>query len=290
MKGKRVKTISRHRTSRHIVATAVVALSSMLPLASGWAGIGGSDLASASSTDLNAVLQSDLMLVGSVDSVDYASLSLQALGQVVRLENSKATKRALLGIRPGSLIEVRGRIAGPGEIQATSVSLISKYYVAGAQNVMVRGLVTSVKPAVGQLMIGRLLVDYTGALHSLDPASVTVGSQFVALGIQPLPQGALVALSGIGGSDISGNRWFGSERHWRFRREGIGGSDLKGIGGSDAEGDRRFRPEGHRRLRPEGHRWFRPERHWRFRPEGYWRFRPEGYWWFRPERHWRSPT
>src|SRR4249920_47718 len=213
MKGKLVKTISRHRASPYIVATAA-ALSWLLPLGNAWGGIGGSDFASATSADLNAVLQSDLMLVGSVDSVDYGSLSLQALGQVVRLASSKEAKRAFLSIRPGALIEVRGRIAGPGEVQATSVSLISKYYVAGAQNVMVRGLVTSVNPAIGQLMIGRLLVDYTGALHSLDSASITVGSQFVALGIQPLPQGSLVALSGIGGSDV----------------RGIGGSDLKGIG------------------------------------------------------------
>ena len=230
MKGKRVKTIMRHRASPYIVAAAA-ALSAMLPLSSGWAGIGGSDFASAStssSADLSAVLQSDLMLVGSVDSVDYGSLSLQALGQVVRVANQKEAKTVFRSIRPGYLIEVRGRIVGPGEIQATSISLISKYYVAGAQNVLVHGLVTSVKPAIGRLKIGKLLVDYTGALYDLDPASITVGSVFVALGIQPLAQGALVAVSGIGGSDTRGIG--GSDV------KGIGGSDVKGIGGSDVKG------------------------------------------------------
>ena len=227
MKGKPVKTISRLRASRYLVATAV-ALSSLLPLGLGWAGIGGSDFAAATSVDINAVQQSDLMLVGSVDSVDYRGLSLQALGQVVRITNSKAAKKVLLGVRPGSLIEVRGQISRPGEIQATSISLVSKDYVAGAQNVIVRGLVTSIKPAIGQLVIGRLVVDYTGALHTLDPASLAVGSEFVAFGIRPLPQGALVALSGIGGSDLKGIG--GSDT------KGIGGSDLKGIGGSDTKG------------------------------------------------------
>src|SRR5262245_2700693 len=227
MKGKPVKAKSKNRASPFIVATAV-ALSSVLPVSLGWAGIGGSDLAAASAPDLNAVLQSDLMLVGAVDSVDPQGFSLQALGQVVRLANSHKSRKLLLGVRPGSVIEVRGRIAGPGEIQATSIALVSKYYVAGAQNVMVRGLVTSVKRAIGQLVIGRLLVDYTGALHSLDPASVRVGTEFVAIGIRPLAQGAFVALSGIGGSDLSGIG--GSDA------KGIGGSDLKGIGGSDAKG------------------------------------------------------
>jgi hypothetical protein len=136
------------------------------------------------------------------------------------------------------VIEVRGRIAGAGEIQATSISVVSKNYVAGAQNVMVRGVVGALKHAIGQLTIGRLVVDYTGALHSLDAASIRVGKEFVAVGIRPLPQGALVALSGIGGSDLNVRGIGGSDINGigGSDAKGIGGSDLKGIGGSDLRG------------------------------------------------------
>jgi hypothetical protein len=169
------------------------------------------------------------MLIGPVDSIDYNKASLQSLGQVVSLQGAKNSQATLLrNIRSGSLVEVRGRIAGPGAIQATSVTLVSKTYVAGAQTVLVRGLVTSIRPDVGQLTIGRLLIDYTGTLHSLDGTTIAVGSEFIASGIQPLAQGAFVALSGIGGSDVKGIG--GSDT------AGIGGSDVKGIGGSDTAG------------------------------------------------------
>jgi len=188
-----------------------------------WSGIGGSDIASLSSGyDVSKVLNSDLMLVGPVDAVDYNTRSLQALGQVVRFPVSKG---ALLRIRLGSVIEVRGSLSGNGEIQATSLVSVSSTYVAGAQNILVRGLVSSVKPAIGQLTIGRLIVDYTGALHSLDPTSIAVGSPLLVGGIQPLAQGAFVAFSAIGGSDL--NAIGGSDL------KAIGGSDLKAIGGSD---------------------------------------------------------
>jgi hypothetical protein len=225
MKGNPVKTKKLSlRASRRITVGAVLAALMLSPCVS-WSAIGGSDFAAANSASaLSTVAQSDLMLVGPVDAVDFKAGSLQSLGQVIHLPSSKGSP---LRIRPGSVVEVRGRLSGPGEIQATSVLMVSKTYVAGAQNVLVRGLVTSVRADVGQLTIGKLVVDYTGALYSLDPASVSVGSQFLAGGIQPLVQGVFVALSAIGGSDAKAIG--GSDVN------AIGGSDLKAIGGSDLQ-------------------------------------------------------
>jgi len=200
------------------------------------AGIGGSDLASATQTQLATLLASDLMLVGPADSIAYNAGSLQVLGQTVRLSRSGATarslSRSLLHIQSDVVVAVRGRLLSSGEVEATSISIVSRTNVAGGQTLFLRGLVRTLDRSIGTLVVGRLAVDYTGALHNFDSLSLSVGAEFVAAGIRPSPQGSFLALSalvkGIGGSDLNGIG--GSDLN------GIGGSDLNGIGGSDLNG------------------------------------------------------
>jgi hypothetical protein len=198
-------------------------------------GITGSDLASATPVQLANLAASDLMLIGPAESVDFKANRLSALGQTIQLSQSTASRslnRSLLRIQPGAVVSVRGRLLANGDIEATSISVVHQRYVAGGQSLFLRGLIRAVDPSVGRLVIGHLVVDYTGALHNLDSRSLRVGAEIVAAGIQPSADASFLALSalvrGIGGSDLNGIG--GSDLN------GIGGSDLNGIGGSDLNG------------------------------------------------------
>jgi hypothetical protein len=119
-----------------------------------------------------------------------------------------------------------------GDIQATSIRIVHEKYSAGGQPLFIRGLVRTIDLSFGRLLVGQLVIDYTGALHSLDATSLRPGAEFVATGIQPSADTSFLALAGlvrgIGGSDLNGIG--GSDLN------GIGGSDLNGIGGSDLNG------------------------------------------------------
>ncbi|MCI0421959.1 MAG: hypothetical protein L0312_22480, partial [Acidobacteria bacterium] len=200
-------------------------------------GIAGSDLAVATPAELNALAASGLMLVGPVEAKDYRAISLQVLGQTVRLSGSRTTQTSLHGaflrIEQNNVVVVWGRLLTSGEIEASAVSVASRPYVAGAQPLFLRGIISSLQANVGRLSVGNLAVDYTGALHTLDALTLSVGAEFVATGIQAFSKGSFVALtasarpSGIAGSDLTGIA--GSDLNSR----GITGSDLTGIAGSD---------------------------------------------------------
>ena len=163
------------------------------------------------------------MVVGPVEAIDYGSASLQVLGQLVRLPVSE--QRSLLRVAVGNVVAVHGRILAAGEIEGSKIAVTAQLYVAGSQALFVRGVVSNLQTDVGVLAVGKLNVDYTAALYSLDASSLSEGAEFVFSGIQPSPDGSALALSaavrpnGIAGSDLQG--------------KGITGSDLAGITGSD---------------------------------------------------------
>jgi hypothetical protein len=191
---------------------------------------------------------SDLMILGPVEAVDLRAATIQVLGQTVRFPES-AQQRILLRLVPGNVVAVRGQILTAGEIAATAVSITAHQYVAGAQPVFVRGVVTALRADVGVLLIGRLSVDYTGALYSLDAGSLSEGAEVVFSGIQAVPNGSALALSaaisskGIAGSDLQARGIAGSDLQARgiagsdLQAQGIAGSDLqaRGIAGSDLQ-------------------------------------------------------
>ena len=185
---------------------------------------------------LDAIWQSDLMLVGPVDSIDYSTGSLQSLGQVIRFTNLTVTRgvRFLARVRVGSVVEVRGRVSGSR--RDSSYITLLQFRGSTLPEPRTCWSAASSHPQAhqsGRCGLASLVVDYTGALYKLDAASITVGSQFLALGIRPLSQGVFVALSGIGGSDTRGIGGSDLSGIGGSDTAGIGGSDLKGIGGSD---------------------------------------------------------
>ncbi len=203
-------------------------------------GVAGSD-------EFKGLVASDLMLVGPVEAVDYQAATVQILGQTVQL--SPAVRRALLRVAPENVVVVHGRILAPGKIEASSLSIVSLLYVAGAQPLFLRGVVSGLNSDTGTAAVGNLRVDYTGALHSLDASAVTVGAEFAVSGIQAVPNGSVFALSaaaapsGIAGSDVQARGITGSDLQSRgitgsdVQARGITGSDLqsRGITGSDVQ-------------------------------------------------------
>ena len=196
-----------------------------------------SSLGIAGSDEFKGLVASDLMLLGPVEAIDYRAATVQVLGQTVRLSSS--ARRVLRRLAVGNVVVVHGRILGVGEIEANALSIASRQYVAGAQTLFLRGLVSTLHSDVGALGVGNLRVDYTGALHSLDASSLNVGVEFVISGIQAAPNGSVLALdaavrpSGITGSDVQAKGITGSD----VQAKGITGSDVqaKGITGSDVQ-------------------------------------------------------
>src|ERR1700752_4850500 len=149
--------------------------------------IAGLDISFATLPQIAALKASDLMLLGPRGAIYLASDSFQVLGQTVRLSGSSAVlnslRRTLLRLNPGSVVAVRGRMTNAGEIEATSIVIGSRRNVDGAQPLFLRGIVRAVDAGVGNLTIGHLVVDYSGALHSLAPLSVYAGAEFRATGL-----------------------------------------------------------------------------------------------------------
>ena len=197
--------------------------------------IGGSDLTALSSPALASIAASDLMLIGPVETLNRRQGVLRVLGQTVRVST-----RGLISsqIAVGTIVSVRGEIALDGSIVAKALSRVSGSYVAGSTSVLVKGRVTAHSPSLGTLRLGRLLVDYTSSMYSLDASRLRIGSIVLLAGIQPTvgsvfvaqstladaPDGS-VSTSSIGGSDMSSIG--GSDM------SSIGGSDMSSIGGSD---------------------------------------------------------
>ena len=235
---KKHRAVTRCRTLAAVLSCLLFA-----PLVMARSGITGSDLASATLPEVTASITSDLMVLGPVESVDHKAGFFNVLGQTVRLSGSegalRSLRRSLLLVSTGVVVEVRGRLLTTGQIEAASIAIGSRQNVFGAQPLFVRGLVGTIDSSTGRLSIGNLIVDYTGALHSLDALSIRPGSEFLATGIQPTEGGSLVAVAarGIAGSDLNGKGITGSDLTGiagsDLNGKGITGSDLTGIAGSD---------------------------------------------------------
>jgi hypothetical protein len=197
-----------------------------------------SSIAIADSDEFKSLIASDLMLVGPVEVIDRRSATVRVLGQTVR--GSGLAKRTFARLAVGNVVIVRGRVVAAGQIEANALSIASRQYVAGAQAIFLRGIIDAIHSDVGTLAVGRLIVDYTASLHSLDVGSLRVGAEIVVAGIQPVASGSVLALSassrpsGITGSDIQARGIAGSD----VQARGITGSDIqaRGIAGSDVQG------------------------------------------------------
>ncbi len=101
-----------------------------------------------------------------------------------------ASQGMLSGMRVGDYVSVEGSVVAPGWLYADDVSVSGTPYVAGATEVFVTGLLTSVDSAAGTARMGGLTIDYTSSLGS---SAAPAGSMWSFAGIRPRNDGVMIS-------------------------------------------------------------------------------------------------
>ena len=128
-----------------------------------------------------------LMLAGPVTSLDIGGGSFESMGQTVYAEPS-----AIAGLQVGDYIGVGGAVIGAGEIAGGTVLRFNTPYIAGASDVIVSGIPTSVNSHNGEVSVGQLTADYTQALSGTYQG---IGGVVTLVGTQPVDGGKMLSRS-----------------------------------------------------------------------------------------------
>jgi len=107
------------------------------------------------------------------------------MGQVVM-----ASHDMLMSMSVGDLVSVEGSVVASGWLYADGISVSSDRYVAGATEVSVTGILSSVNLATGTAQIGDLMIDYTS---SLGAANAPNGVVWSFGGTRPTTSGAMLS-------------------------------------------------------------------------------------------------
>ncbi|MGI9273118.1 MAG: hypothetical protein ACR2QT_15175 [Woeseiaceae bacterium] len=95
------------------------------------------------------------------------------------------------GLRRGDYVLVSGRITGAGTIQGETVSQMGQRYIAGASEVFVTGIPSSVNMRFGTATIGELQIDYTQSMG--DSNFKGIGAAITVFGTQPALGGLMIS-------------------------------------------------------------------------------------------------
>ena len=125
------------------------------------------------------------ILAGPVDRIDLVNGVFESMGQIVM-----ASQGMLSDMRVGDFVSVEGSVVAPGWLYADDVVLSDTPYVAGATEVFVTGMLTSVDSAEGTARMGRLTIDYTSSLGNGDGPA---GSMWSFAGIRPASDGVMIS-------------------------------------------------------------------------------------------------
>ncbi len=160
-------------------------------------------LLAADRTDRSAQVlsESDLLVVGAVDKIDfslgYALIAGQRINiskDTVLLENDSAISSGLEMLhvlQEGDFVSVNGLMDWP----AASIRRLSESYVPGASSIFVRGRVSEMDDTIGVATVGGLKIDVTPAMGSAAYIGVRAGDLIEAIGIRPEMHGSLIAAS-----------------------------------------------------------------------------------------------
>ena len=107
------------------------------------------------------------------------------MGQIVM-----ASRGMLSGMKVGDYVSVEGSVVAPGWLYADNVAVSDERYVAGATEVFVTGLLTSVDPDAGTAKLGELTIDYTPSLAS---GKAPAGAMWSFSGIRPRDGGVMIS-------------------------------------------------------------------------------------------------
>ena len=107
------------------------------------------------------------------------------MGQIVM-----ASQNMLSSMSVGDYVSVEGSVVAPGWLYADDVSVAADQYVAGASQVFVTGILSSVDLASGTARMGRLTIDYTS---SLGRAGAPSGAMWSFSGTRPVAEGVMLS-------------------------------------------------------------------------------------------------
>jgi hypothetical protein len=102
-----------------------------------------------------------------------------------------APSAILIRLSVGDFVTVEGRISGAGTIDATAVNQTGELYAAGATEVFVVGIPTSVDSKLGVAKIGGLEVDYTQSIGT--SGFKGIGAAIAVIGTQPALGGKMIS-------------------------------------------------------------------------------------------------
>jgi hypothetical protein len=127
----------------------------------------------------------EFLISGPLEKVDAA------LGTVTVFGRDFVTDRAS-ELTQGEIVNVYGSLQKDGSITSPIVEPTAQFG-SGADPVYLKGLVTDVNGALGQVQVGDTIVDYTQQLANSEFKEPSVGQVLAVEGTQPLVKGVLLA-------------------------------------------------------------------------------------------------
>src|SRR5579883_711724 len=144
-----------------------------------------------SNYSMQELASSDLLLLGPVSDVDNTHEQFRVLGQAVpaRVPTSVQDAQAL----QDRLVAVYGTVNPDGSIKVAEVKVLDSAFVPGATEIYVKGVISSANPIKGEIRIGSIKVNYSGALHAVTADQLVQGHSVVITGLTYAPTGSVYA-------------------------------------------------------------------------------------------------
>jgi hypothetical protein len=132
----------------------------------------------------NANAGRELIISAPIQQLDHGADTVTVLGQTFHTETNQ--------LNVGEVVKVYGVLQKDGSI-ADAVVEGTNAYATNGDPVFLKGVVTGTDPALGQVEVDGMTVDYTSQLANADFAAPGVGDVIAITASQPATQGVLIA-------------------------------------------------------------------------------------------------
>jgi hypothetical protein len=151
----------------------------------------------ATSSDPYGETTSDVIAVGPVSTVSGNGHEVTVLGRTFHT-------RDVVALSSGDYVAIHAELSNDGSISGAWVEYLGTY-VAGSNLVYERGVVTEIKPFLGQMSIGASKIDYTPSLYSSTGSGPAIGQLVAVSGVQPVDNSTVLVDSLMGAADVARN-------------------------------------------------------------------------------------
>jgi hypothetical protein len=158
----------------------------------------------------------DVVAIGPVDAISASQRELTVLGRQFHTSDDVA-------VSSGDYVAVHAELNLDGSYTDAWVEVIGSY-AAGSDLVYEKGVVTEVKPFLGQMSIGGSRVDYTASMYASGNAGPTVGDVVSVSGVQPAAKATVIVDSLMAAAEIARNSLLNGGR---FAAASIQGSGVQ---------------------------------------------------------------